>query len=106
MRRIRAGRPISWSRTRSSSTRPAVYKADVAIRDGVISAIGKAGNPDIMDRVSPGMSIGACTEVLAGEGHILRAESALPGNVAMRVFPALSCELKVRPCGNCKYRNA
>ena len=28
-----------------------IYKADVAIRDGVISAIGAAGNPDIMDDV-------------------------------------------------------
>ena len=50
-----------------------VYKADVAIRDGRISAIGKAGNPGIMDGVTPGMEIGASTEVLAGEGRILTA---------------------------------
>src|SRR5678815_1427757 len=50
-----------------------VYKADVAIRDGRISAIGKAGNPGIMDSVTPGMEIGASTEVLAGEGRILTA---------------------------------
>src|SRR5262245_50206085 len=50
-----------------------IYKADVAIRDGRISAIGKAGNPGIMDGVTAGMEIGASTEILAGEGHILTA---------------------------------
>jgi urease subunit alpha len=50
-----------------------IYKADVAIRDGVISGIGKSGNPGIMDGVTSGMEIGASTEVLAGEGRILTA---------------------------------
>ena len=50
-----------------------IYKADVAIRDGLISAIGKAGNPGIMDGVTPGMEIGASTKILAGEGRILTA---------------------------------
>jgi urease subunit alpha len=50
-----------------------IYKADVAIRDGRITAIGKAGNPGIMDGVTPGMEIGASTEILAGEGRILTA---------------------------------
>src|SRR5499425_3348585 len=50
-----------------------IYKADVAVRDGRISAIGKAGNPGIMDGVTPGMEIGASTEILAGEGKILTA---------------------------------
>src|SRR5262247_3601063 len=50
-----------------------IYKADVAIRDGLIAAIGKSGNPGIMDGVTPGMEIGASTEVLAGEGRILTA---------------------------------
>jgi len=48
-----------------------IRKADVGIRDGRIAAIGKAGNPGVMDGVSPGLAIGASTEVLAGEGHIL-----------------------------------
>src|SRR4029078_5981080 len=52
-----------------------IYKADVGIRDGRISAIGKAGNPAIMDGVSPGLAISASTEVLAAEGHILTAGS-------------------------------
>jgi urease subunit alpha len=50
-----------------------ITKADVGIRDGRISGIGKAGNPGVMDGVSPALVIGASTEVLAGEGHILTA---------------------------------
>lgn len=50
-----------------------IVKADVGIKDGKIAGIGKAGNPDIMDRVSPGMTVGASTEALAGEGMILTA---------------------------------
>jgi urease subunit alpha len=50
-----------------------IYKADVAVRDGRIAGIGKAGNPGIMDGVTPGMEIGASTEMLAGEGQILTA---------------------------------
>ncbi len=48
-----------------------IRKADVGVRDGRISGIGKAGNPGVMDGVSPALVIGASTEVLAGEGHIL-----------------------------------
>ena len=50
-----------------------IYKADVGVRDGRISAIGKAGNPGVMDGVTPGLEIGASTEILAGEGRILTA---------------------------------
>jgi urease alpha subunit len=50
-----------------------IYKADVGILDGRIAAIGKAGNPGVMDGVTPGLEISASTEVLAGEGHILTA---------------------------------
>ena len=50
-----------------------IHKADVGVRDGRIAAIGKAGNPGVMDGVTPGLEIGASTEVLAGEGHILTA---------------------------------
>ena len=48
-----------------------IYKADIGIKDGKIAGIGKAGNPDIMDGVTPGMTVGASTEALAGEGLIL-----------------------------------
>lgn len=50
-----------------------IYKADIGIKDGRISGIGKAGNPDIMDGVTPGMTIGASTEALAGENLIVTA---------------------------------
>src|SRR4029453_2106901 len=50
-----------------------IVKADVGIRDGRIVAIGKAGNPDLMAGVTPGMVIGAGTEVIAGEGKIVTA---------------------------------
>lgn len=48
-----------------------IYKADVALRDGHIFRIGKAGNPDISDGVD--ITIGAATEVIAGEHKILTA---------------------------------
>jgi urease subunit alpha len=50
-----------------------IVKADVGVRDGRITAIGKAGNPDIMDGVHPDLVIGPSTEVLAGNGMILTA---------------------------------
>ena len=50
-----------------------VVKADVGVRDGRICAIGKAGNPDIQDGVTPGLAIGPSTEIIAGEHRILTA---------------------------------
>nr|WP_216855833.1 urease subunit alpha [Paenibacillus qinlingensis] len=50
-----------------------IVKGDIGIRDGHIVAIGKAGNPDIMDGVHPNMIVGASTEVIAGEGKIVTA---------------------------------
>ncbi len=50
-----------------------IYKADVGLKAGRIHAIGKAGNPDVMDGVTPGMVVGVTTEAIAGEGHILTA---------------------------------
>ena len=48
-----------------------IVKADVGVRDGKITGIGKAGNPNIMDGVSDGMVVGAGTEVIAAEGMIV-----------------------------------
>jgi urease subunit alpha len=48
-----------------------VVKADIGIKDGRIKAIGKAGNPYIQDGVD--IIIGAATEIVAGEGHIVTA---------------------------------
>lgn len=50
-----------------------IIKADIGIRGGKIVGIGKAGNPDIMDGVTEGMTIGASTEALAAEGMIVTA---------------------------------
>jgi len=50
-----------------------IYKADIGIKDGLIAAIGKAGNPDVMAGVTKGMVVGVTTEVIAGEGLILTA---------------------------------
>lgn len=48
-----------------------VIKADIAIKDGKILAIGKAGNPLIMDNID--VPIGAATEIIAGENKIITA---------------------------------
>src|SRR5262249_3426816 len=50
-----------------------IFKADIGIRDGRIVGVGKAGNPDIMEGVTPGMVVGAGTEAIAGEGKIVTA---------------------------------
>ena len=50
-----------------------IVKADVGIKNGRICGIGKAGNPLLMDGVSPELIIGPGTEILAGEGKILTA---------------------------------
>ncbi len=50
-----------------------IYKADIGVKEGLISGIGKAGNPDVMDGVTPGMIVGVTTEVIAGEGLIITA---------------------------------
>ena len=48
-----------------------IIKADIAIKDGRIEGIGKAGNPDIQPGVD--IVIGAATEIIAGEGSIVTA---------------------------------
>ena len=48
-----------------------IVKADIGIKQGRISAIGKAGNPDIQPGVT--IPIGAATEIIAGEGMIVTA---------------------------------
>ncbi len=48
-----------------------IVKADVGVKDGLIAAIGKAGNPDIQPGVT--IVVGPGTEVIAGEGKILTA---------------------------------
>ncbi|UXM95801.1 urease subunit alpha [Bartonella sp. HY329] len=48
-----------------------IYKADIGLKNGLIAAIGKAGNPDVQDNVT--IIIGPGTEIIAGEGRIITA---------------------------------
>jgi urease subunit alpha len=48
-----------------------IVKADIGIKNGRISGIGKAGNPDIQPNVD--IIVGPGTDVIAGEGQILTA---------------------------------
>lgn len=50
-----------------------IVKADIGIKDGRIVGIGKAGNPQIMDGVDPGLVVGASTDVRSAEGMIVTA---------------------------------
>ena len=59
-----------------------IYKADIGIKNGRIAGIGKAGNPQIMAGVTPGLTIGAATEIICGEGRIATA-GGIDANIAL-----------------------
>ena len=48
-----------------------IVKADIGLKNGLISGIGKAGNPDVQPGVD--IVIGPGTEIIAGEGSIVTA---------------------------------
>jgi urease len=50
-----------------------IVKADIGIKGNRIAGIGKAGNPDVMEGVTPGMIVGVNTEAIAGEKMIVTA---------------------------------
>jgi len=50
-----------------------IVKADVGLKDGKIVGIGKCGNPNTMEGVTPGLVVGAATDVISGEQLILTA---------------------------------
>jgi len=50
-----------------------IVKADIGIKGSRIVGIGKAGNPDVMEGVTPGMTVGVTTEAIAGEKMIATA---------------------------------
>ncbi len=50
-----------------------VIKADIGVKHGRIVGISHAGNPLIQDGIDKSMTVGAATEVIAGEGHIVTA---------------------------------
>jgi len=57
-----------------------VVKADVGVKDGRIAGIGKAGNPNIMEGVTPGLVTGSSTDAISGEHAILTA-AGIDGHV-------------------------
>lgn len=57
-----------------------VVKADVGIKEGRISGIGKAGNPDTMSGVSPDLVTGAATDAISGE-HLILTAGGIDGHV-------------------------
>ncbi|MDE6692733.1 MAG: urease subunit alpha, partial [Muribaculaceae bacterium] len=57
-----------------------VVKADVGIRDGKIAGIGKAGNPNIMEGVTPGLCTGPSTDAISGE-HMILTAAGIDGHV-------------------------
>ena len=71
-----------------------IVKADIGIRDGRITGIGKAGNPDTMDGVHPDLVIGPETEIIAGNGRILTA-GAIDAHVHF-ICPQIADEALVR----------
>jgi urease subunit alpha len=48
-----------------------VVKADVGVKDGRIVGVGKAGNPNTMEGVTPGLAVGPATDAISGEHLIL-----------------------------------
>jgi urease subunit alpha len=67
-----------------------IRKADIGIKDGRIAGIGKAGNPDVMAGVTPGMVVGVTTEAIAAEGLIATA-GAIDAHVHL-ICPQLADE--------------
>jgi len=50
-----------------------VVKADVGIKDGKICGIGKSGNPQTMDGITPDLEVGLATDAISGAHLILTA---------------------------------
>ena len=57
-----------------------VVKADVGIKNGRIAGLGKAGNPNTMEGVSPELITGAATDAISGE-HLILTAGGIDGHV-------------------------
>lgn len=70
-----------------------VIKADVGIKDGLISGIGKSGNPAIMSGVTPGMTVGLSTDAISGE-HLIMTAAGIDSHIHLispqQAYAALS----------------
>ena len=59
-----------------------VVKADVGVKDGKIAGVGKAGNPNVMQGVSPNLVTGPTTDAISGE-HLILTAAGIDGHVHM-----------------------
>ena len=63
------------------------------MRHGLIVAVGKSGNPNVMDGVHPDLVVGPGTEVIAGE-HLIATPGGVDAHIHMiapqQVYHALS----------------
>lgn len=59
-----------------------VVKADVGVKDGKIAGIGKGGNPNIMEGVTPTLCTGPSTDAISGE-HLILTAAGIDGHVHM-----------------------
>jgi urease subunit alpha len=70
-----------------------IVKGDIGVREGRIVGIGKAGNPDVQDGVTPTLIIGPGTEVIAGE-HLIATPGGVDSHIHMiapqQIYEALS----------------
>lgn len=57
-----------------------VVKADVGVKDGKIAGIGKAGNPNVMEGVTPTLVTGPSTDAISGE-HLILTAAGIDGHV-------------------------
>ena len=57
-----------------------VVKADVGVKDGKIAGIGKAGNPNVMQGVTPTLCTGPSTDAISGE-HLILTAAGIDGHV-------------------------
>ena len=57
-----------------------VVKADVGIKDGKIAGIGKAGNPNVMEGVTPTLCTGPSCDAISGE-HLILTAAGIDGHV-------------------------
>lgn len=57
-----------------------VIKCDVGIKDGKIVGLGKAGNPNIMEGVTPSLVTGPSTDAISGE-HLILTAAGIDGHV-------------------------
>lgn len=67
-----------------------IVKGDIGIKDGKIVGVGRAGNPDTMDNVTPNMIIGASTEVHGGAGYIVT-----PGGIDTHIHYVSPTQIEV-----------